>query len=230
MADVKGKPGAKPAPKPTPAFDVIGDVTKMYKSEFPSPWKFVLFLIFLFFISFIYWVSSNEENLILAQTYFVHYVGPYMPIIDTVATGLTVIFTAGLIYLFIRIREINTAEYYKYASNETKQEEIHEHHAGWQVVMNLLESESSNDWRIAIMEADGMLEDATRRVKGRGETLGERLKSLNPNNFKTLQSAWDAHKVRNMIAHGGMEYNLSQREARRVIGLYQKVLEEFKYF
>jgi hypothetical protein len=225
-----GDPKGKPAPKPTPAFDVIGDVTKMYKKEFTSPWKFLIFLIFLFVISFIYWLAINEENPVLVQTYFVHNFGQYLPLINTIATGLTVVLTAGLVYIFILTREINDIEYYKYASNETKQEETKQHHAGWQVVENLVESDSPNDWRIAIMEADGMLEDATRQVKGRGETLGERLKSLNPNNFKTLQSAWDAHKVRNILAHGGMSYDLSQREARRVIGLYEKVLTEFKYF
>ena len=61
-----------------------------------------------------------------------------------------------------------------------------------------------------------------------GENLGERLKAIEPSDFITLQAAWDAHKVRNQIAHE-TNFQLSKREVRRVIGLYEQVFREFKY-
>jgi hypothetical protein len=47
--------------------------------------------------------------------------------------------------------------------------------------------------------------------------------------FKTLDAAWEAHKIRNAIAHEGSDFVLSQRESKRVIGLYEMVFNEFNY-
>ena len=73
------------------------------------------------------------------------------------------------------------------------------------------------------------MDEITKKAGGFGDTLGERLKSIDPDGFKSLQSAWDAHKVRNMIAHEGVEYQLTKREAKRVIDLYGQVFKEFQY-
>ena len=58
-----------------------------------------------------------------------------------------------------------------------------------------------------------------------GEGVGERLRSAT---FATLQDAWEAHKVRNQIAHEGSAFNLSADLVRRTIGRYENVFHEFK--
>ena len=45
----------------------------------------------------------------------------------------------------------------------------------------------------------------------------------------TLDSAWEAHKIRNKVAHRGTDFILTRREAKRVIGLYRNALQEFDY-
>lgn len=84
----------------------------------------------------------------------------------------------------------------------------------WDHVLELFASSNSNDWRMAIIEADTMLDELVASYNFPGENLGERLKNVNTNVMPTVQSAWEAHKVRNRIAHDGMEYNLSEREAQ----------------
>ena len=61
----------------------------------------------------------------------------------------------------------------------------------------------------------------------RGENLGERLKSVGKDRFKSLDDAWEAHLVRNKIAHEGLKFDITKREAQRVIYLYEKVFREF---
>jgi hypothetical protein len=58
-----------------------------------------------------------------------------------------------------------------------------------------------------------------------GTNLGERLKSAN---FDTIQNAWEAHKVRNAIAHDP-HFELTKRETKRVIQNYSLVFNEFYY-
>ncbi|MDP6571846.1 MAG: hypothetical protein QF747_03360, partial [Patescibacteria group bacterium] len=84
-------------------------------------------------------------------------------------------------------------------------------------------SDNQNDWRLAIIEADTILDDMVTTMGYKGEGIGEKLKQIEKSDFNTLDQAWDAHKVRNTIAHGGSNYVLTQREARRVIGLYKQV-------
>ena len=62
-----------------------------------------------------------------------------------------------------------------------------------------------------------------------GDDLGSKLRGATKADFKTLDQAWEAHKVRNDIAHDGSNFLLSQREAKRVINLYRQVFEEFYY-
>jgi hypothetical protein len=60
-----------------------------------------------------------------------------------------------------------------------------------------------------------------------GETIAEKLKAVEPSDFITIESAWEAHKIRNVIAHEGADFILSEREARRIIDLYRAVFKEF---
>ena len=53
------------------------------------------------------------------------------------------------------------------------------------------------------------------------------LKSVDKNNFLTLDDAWEAHKVRNDIAHSGINFQLNERETKRVLALFEKVFKEF---
>ncbi|MFO0718467.1 MAG: hypothetical protein U0522_00330 [Candidatus Paceibacterota bacterium] len=99
----------------------------------------------------------------------------------------------------------------------------------WERVLEHIESTNPNDWKIAIIESDSILDEMTKSMGYHGDNLGERLKGIEVSDFNTLNNAWEAHKVRNMIAHEGANFELNEREARRVIALYKSVFEEFKY-
>jgi hypothetical protein len=99
---------------------------------------------------------------------------------------------------------------------------------GWQRIVDHVESQNENDWRQAIIEADIMLDDLLDKLSLPGETMAEKLKAVEKSDFLTLDNAWEAHKIRNQIAHEGAQYMLTQREARRVIELYRSIFDEFK--
>ena len=97
----------------------------------------------------------------------------------------------------------------------------------WANVLTYVESPNANDWRHAVIEADIILGDMLVGLGYRGEGIGEQLKRAVRGDFKTLDEAWEAHKIRNELAHAGSDYPFSQFEARRVVNLYRKVFEEF---
>jgi hypothetical protein len=99
----------------------------------------------------------------------------------------------------------------------------------WDKVMEHISSTNENDWRLAIIESDIILSDLLETMNLPGDSIGEKLKAVSKGDFKTLDMAWEAHKVRNEIAHAGSDFNLSNREAVRVVGLFRSVFEEFDY-
>jgi len=98
----------------------------------------------------------------------------------------------------------------------------------WKHVQELIATNNPNDWRMAILEADSMLEDLTIAMNVPGDTLGERLKAIEPSDFLTLQNAWEGHKVRNLIAHQGSTFQLDQRTALQAVKNFEVVFREFE--
>lgn len=102
-------------------------------------------------------------------------------------------------------------------------------HDKWQTIQGHMFSQNPAEWRLAIIEADTILEEMTINIGLPGDTLGDRLKNTSPADFKNVQAAWEAHKTRNRIAHDGSNFELTQAEANRIMRMYEDVFNEFNY-
>lgn len=98
----------------------------------------------------------------------------------------------------------------------------------WQHIEELVSGTSMSGWKEAIIEADIMLDDLLSKEGYVGAGVGEKLKAVDPAHFRTLQDAWEAHKVRNQIAHEGSAFKLSDTIARRTIAHFAAVFREFR--
>jgi hypothetical protein len=93
-------------------------------------------------------------------------------------------------------------------------------------VLAHISSPNPNDWKLAIIEADIILDEALKQYGYAGNSLGERLKSISTTQLGTLNEAWEAHKVRNRIAHEGADFVLTRRIAEETIDRYRRVFNE----
>lgn len=59
---------------------------------------------------------------------------------------------------------------------------------------------SKNTWPLAIINADKLLDDALKRCRYKGKTMGERLVAAQ-HDLKDNDSVWYAHKLRNRLVH-----------------------------
>lgn len=89
-----------------------------------------------------------------------------------------------------------------------------------------IESDNPNDWKHAIIESDIILDKALKQLGYAGASLGERLRSITPTMLGSIDDAWEAHKVRNQIAHGGADFVLTHKIAKDAIVRYERVLGE----
>lgn len=143
--------------------------------------------------------------------------------------GISLVLSAILIYCFVRIRQLRYHEHLRFeaAAHTVVAEDLPRTQLRWNRVREQIAAEAEQNWRLAILEADIMLNELLDMQGYKGETMAEKLKQVDRASFRSVDSAWEAHKIRNQIVHEGTAYQLSNREARRVIGLYERVFKEF---
>jgi hypothetical protein len=99
----------------------------------------------------------------------------------------------------------------------------------WQDLLDTAMSAEPKRWRESVVEADGMLGELLTKLGYHGQTTSEQMRSIPDGAFVTLPQAWEAHRIRNFIAHKSSNFILTQREAFRVMKLYEQVFEEFDF-
>lgn len=120
----------------------------------------------------------------------------------------------------LALRDAEKAWETKYAKPKTR-------NARWDIIQSRVSEQSPESWRVAIIEADIMLDEVRTNAGYVGQSLGEKLKSANPMSFTTIQDAWEAHKVRNEVAHAGSDFVLTPKSARETIMRFERVFREF---
>ena len=135
----------------------------------------------------------------------------------------------GVVYAVVRLHQVHKAEHERF--HEAVQEAQHGIGKGnekWQRIVDFVNTDNPTEWRHAVIEADVMLEELLRTLGYQGDSVGELLKAIDKSDFLSLDAAWEAHKVRNSIAHAGGDFQLNERETRRTISLFETVFQEFK--
>ena len=131
------------------------------------------------------------------------------------------------IFIYLKFREISLkkmeAVVYDTVYQKDFVESSNKKAQRWQKILDLTNSENENDWRAAIIDADNFLEEVLEENGYPGATLGEKLKTAN---FSTVQNAWEAHKLRNEIAHNS-SLVLTHRDVKRAIANFGQVFSEF---
>ncbi len=83
---------------------------------------------------------------------------------------------------------------------------------------------SQRDPHRRVMDADAVVCDLLGRL-GYAGSMGDRLKKTGPR-LKNLQGVWDAHKLRNRIAHEP-GYDASPSDVARALSSLESVLRQF---
>lgn len=135
---------------------------------------------------------------------------------------------AVIVFALMRLFELREREEHYYGELLLAPETEGGVNPRWAHIQNLMEGASPAEWREAIIEADIMLDDMLTRQGYTGSGVAEKLRGVEPSDFNTLQDAWEAHKVRNQIAHEGSAFDLSEVLAQRTMARFEAVFREFE--
>jgi hypothetical protein len=177
------------------------------------------------------WMKDNYDSIVFVINsipyYFINFFARF--------AVFSVFFSVGMIILIIiymdrensiRKKILDKVKVEKEIESKGDQNIVFEN-LKWKLVEEHINSDDQNKWKLAILESDIILAEMLDKLSLPGESIGEKLKSVESSDFDTIEQAWEAHKIRNAIAHQGSDFLLNQREAKRVIGLYASVFKEF---
>ena len=178
----------------------------------------------------VYWGQGTFQSIWDAfVSYFLLNIWPIIEIVAIVVGALSAI---GIYYNLKKIGSIDKEENtvfgdlaFAKAIGDQKLELLG--NEKWKKIQELINSDIESNWRQAIIEADIMLDELLTVSGYHGDSIGEKLKTVEPSDFLTLDSAWEAHKVRNRIAHDGASFELNEREAKQTIARFEAVFKEF---
>lgn len=106
-------------------------------------------------------------------------------------------------------------------------EERRSEHDEWVHTRKLFASRQEDDKRLAIIDADALLDNALRKMQIPGETMAERLASPEMPQLSNLNEIAFSHKFRNELVHEPGT-KLDPLDAERAMKAYEHALKELK--
>ncbi len=177
--------------------------------------------------------GDASDTIAEAGSFFAMVVG-WVSIMWSFFTFLSLLLSAvllfGIIYAYIRSGQLDEAQEEFIAAAERSYRELHGVRTTnwrWDEIQGRITSDNPNDWKLAIIDADVMLFDTLESAGYTGATVGDKLKGASSRSFTTLDIAWNAHKVRNQVAHSGTDFVLTKKLAQETVTQYRMVFEEF---
>lgn len=99
----------------------------------------------------------------------------------------------------------------------------------WLKIKNLLFSQRESDYKLALIEADNLLDEILTKMGYKGDNLIERLNQLDQSILPNLDEVFKAHKIRNNVVHDP-DYKLTYEEVKTCLDIYQKSLQDLEAF
>jgi hypothetical protein len=156
-----------------------------------------------------------------------------------VAGLVVIILTVGIVYSVRRTHEVYRAYTNSIGPNDDKSNDAammasvtsgpsQKNIEAWALLRAKASSSDENERKIGIIAADSLIDKILDRAGYKGENLGSRLMQIEPSDLDSLQDVWEAHKVRNRIAHEAF-YKVSSQEAEDAMNRFEKLLKELRY-
>jgi hypothetical protein len=93
----------------------------------------------------------------------------------------------------------------------------------WLEILEISRKDEDIYKKMAIIEADKLLDNTLKRMGTPGSTMGQRLKYITQK-YPKLKPVWEAHKIRNLISHES-NFELYKKTSSKCIYLYESAFK-----
>ncbi len=98
----------------------------------------------------------------------------------------------------------------------------------WSNITAKLRTGNELEYKLAIIEADGLLEQTLEKMKFEGETVKERLAKVPKIIIGDVKNIEKAQEIRDKVVHEP-DYQLSLEETKEVLNIYEKIFKQFNF-
>jgi hypothetical protein len=102
--------------------------------------------------------------------------------------------------------------------------DVDKYRSKWLAIENQLKRDEVSSFHLCVLNADKLLDQALRERGIKGETMGERMKTIK-DTWTNANAVWTAHKLRNQIAHES-DVQVSYDDARRALASFKQALKD----
>ena len=102
--------------------------------------------------------------------------------------------------------------------------DVEKYRSRWLAIEQSIGRDNAASYHMAIMNADKLVDQALKDKGFGGQTMGERLKTAKAA-LPHRDNIWNAHKLRNRIAHEA-DAKVSYDQARRALAQYKQTLKD----
>lgn len=99
--------------------------------------------------------------------------------------------------------------------------------ARWDKIKKRLESGNEADYKVAIIEADSVIDDLIRRIGYKGENMMERINNIPIGQLDKVDEIKEAHEIRNRVIHEE-KFRVNRKTAEEVFTKYEHFLRHFE--
>lgn len=102
--------------------------------------------------------------------------------------------------------------------------DVNKYRLKWMGIESQLDKNDLSRCSMAVLNADKLLDQALREKGIKGQTMGERMKTLKET-WSNANAIWGAHKLRNQIAHE-TDHTVTYDDARRALSGFKQALKD----
>jgi hypothetical protein len=97
----------------------------------------------------------------------------------------------------------------------------------WQKIKLRLAAGIESEYKLAVIEADSMIDDILNNMGFKGTNLGERLENLNSVTMPNIEEVKEAHQIRNNIVHNP-DQTITLSDAKKFLEIYEIALNDLQ--
>lgn len=97
----------------------------------------------------------------------------------------------------------------------------------WRKAQKRLEVPDESEYKLAVIEADDLLDSILKRLGYAGNNLKERLSNITKIILPSIDSVCEAHAIRDKIVHDP-DYHLTLDQAKKLLEVYEQALRELQ--
>lgn len=94
----------------------------------------------------------------------------------------------------------------------------------WEKILARLDTGNEQEYKLAVVDVDTLIDGAMNQLGFPGANFAERLKRITPVVLPNIAELTEIHAIRDTIVHDP-NFVLTLNEARRVMGVYEKTLQ-----